>query len=66
MKVFIDPERCAGHGACVATCPDVFEIGDDGYARVTVDEVPAELSGPVEQAARQCPERAITVDTGGG
>lgn len=65
MKVSIDPERCAGHGACVATCPDVFEIGDDGYARVTAREIPAELAALAEQSARQCPERAITVDTGG-
>ena len=63
MKVSVDADYCAGHGACVVTCPDVFRIGADGYAEVLVDEVPAQLADAVERAAFECPTGAITVTT---
>ncbi len=61
MKVSVDPDLCAGHGACVVTCPEVFRIGDDGYAEVLVDEVPAALHHAVQQAGIECPTYAILV-----
>lgn len=61
MKVSVDPEVCAGFGICVGICPDVFELHEDGYARVLVDAVPAELEDLVLRAASQCPARAISV-----
>ncbi|MDQ2677764.1 MAG: ferredoxin [Actinomycetota bacterium] len=61
MKVAVDADDCAGHGACVVTCPAVFRIGDDGYAEVLVDEVPSDLAGDVEQAALECPTQAISI-----
>jgi ferredoxin len=61
MKVSVDPEVCAGLGICVGVCPDVFELHDDGYAKVLVDVVPPELEDLVQRAASQCPSRAISV-----
>jgi ferredoxin len=61
VKVSVDPDLCAGHGACVVTCPEVFRIGDDGYAEVLVDEVPEALRGSAEQAGIECPTYAILV-----
>ena len=61
MKVAVDADDCAGHGACVVTCPAVFRIGDDGYAEVLVDDVPSDLAGDVEQAALECPTQAISI-----
>jgi ferredoxin len=61
MKVSVDPEVCAGFGICVGVCPEVFELHDDGYATVLVDEVPPELEDLVQRAASQCPARAILV-----
>jgi len=63
MKVTVDPDYCAGHGACVVTCPSVFRIGADGYAEVLVDDVPVELEQLVEQARDECPTQAISVAT---
>ena len=59
MKVTVDADSCAGHGACVVTCPEVFVIGDDGYAEVLVDEVPVGLEAAVRQAVDECPTQAI-------
>ncbi len=61
MKVRVDEDECAGHGACVVTCPSVFRIGHDGYAVVLVDEVPADLASDVERAALECPTQAISI-----
>jgi len=32
--VVVNQETCIGCGACVAICPDVFEMGSDGKSRV--------------------------------
>jgi ferredoxin len=32
VKVFVDDQRCRGHGICTTLCPDVFQINEDGYA----------------------------------
>ena len=61
MRASVDPDLCAGHGACVVTCPEVFRIGDDGYAEVLVDEVPPALQDAVHQAGEECPTYAILV-----
>jgi ferredoxin len=60
MKVAVDDDRCRGHAACCTVCPDVFDIGDEGFAVVLQEDVPAELENAVRQAAASCPERAIT------
>jgi len=61
VKVSVDPDLCAGHGACVVTCPEVFRIGEDGYAVVLVDEVPDTMGDAVRQAGDECPTYAILV-----
>ena len=60
MRVEVDADRCAGHGACWATCPEVFDITDDGYAAVLLPDVPPELQERARRAVEQCPERAIS------
>lgn len=60
MKVEVDDDRCAGHGACFASCPEVFDLSDDGYAVVLVDVVPPEHEDKVKKAVTLCPERAIS------
>jgi len=62
MRARVDPDYCAGHGACVVTAPDVFDITDEGYAHVLVDVVPEHLEPLVQQAADECPARAISVE----
>jgi ferredoxin len=57
----IDGDSCVGTGMCEATAPDLFEVGDDGTARVLVDVVPPELVDAAKRAAADCPTRALKV-----
>lgn len=61
MRAAIDEDLCRGHGVCMSLCPAVFDLTDDGYAEVLVDEVPAEHAEAVRAAVARCPERAISL-----
>lgn len=60
MKVTVDEDMCRGHGVCSAVCPEVFSLTDDGYSEVIQPDVPPALAAKAQQAARSCPEHAIT------
>ena len=55
--VKVDAEKCIGCGMCVSMCPDVFEMGDDGKAKV----VSQKDSSEVKETAESCPVEAITL-----
>lgn len=59
MKVHVDPDLCISCGACVDTCPEVFDWNDEGIAEEQVDEVPEELEDLVREAVESCPTDAI-------
>lgn len=67
MKVSIDKTKCAVCGSCVAICPEVFEMRDDGVVDVkkeyqNVDITDSELVDKVRQAAMACPATAIVIE----
>ena len=64
MRVVVDDDVCAGHGVCVAVCPQVFALTVDGYAEANRSEIPPELQAAVVDALESCPERAITITRG--
>jgi len=57
----VDLELCTGCGICVDVCPEVFEIGDDGFSQV-IHEYGCDDAGCCEEAAEQCPEGAISIE----
>jgi ferredoxin len=61
MRVSVDFDVCASTGTCAATCPEVFELRDDGYLYVLQEEPPEELRAKVTEAEELCPTGAITV-----
>ena len=61
VRVHVDDELCVGTGMCEATAPDLFEVGDDGTARVLVGVLPVERVEAAREAAANCPTRALGI-----
>ena len=62
MKGFVDKDTCVGCGVCTAICPEIFEMGDDGIAEASEDEIADNLIKSAKDAEVQCPVSAITVE----
>lgn len=56
MAVKVDKEKCIGCGACVAICPEMFEIGPDGKSAVKN----AKGRCDIDSAINGCPVGAIS------
>jgi ferredoxin len=62
MKATIDRSGCISCGLCAATCPDVFQMADDGLAEVILEEVPKGLEDKAVEAQEGCPVSVISVE----
>lgn len=62
MKIAVDFDRCQSNALCMSAAPDVFEVRDDGYLYVLIEEPGEELRARVEEAVRLCPTQAITLE----
>lgn len=62
MKAKVDKNKCIGCGACTAIASNVFEIDDDGLAKVVVEEVNEEDKESVVDAKESCPASAIDTE----
>jgi ferredoxin len=58
MKYHVN-ELCIGCGLCVAVCPDVFSIGDNGTAVAIDSDVTGEVVSTAQEAKEGCPVGAI-------
>jgi ferredoxin len=62
MKVKVDGSICQGHTLCAMAAPKVFKLDDeDGHATPISEDVAPELEASALEAARSCPEQAITI-----
>ena len=59
MRVEVDRDRCEGNAVCVGIAPDLFDLDDEDYAVLKVDEGPAEQEDLAEQAIAECPRAAL-------
>ena len=62
MRVVVDFDVCASTGACMQTCPEVFEVRSDGYLYILQEEPGDGLRDKVTMAADMCPTGAITIE----
>lgn len=62
MKITVDFDRCQSNALCMTAAPEVFEVRDDGYLYVLIEEPGEEHRAAVANAARLCPTQAITVE----
>lgn len=63
MKVTVDLTLCQGYANCVDAAPEVFDLGDDGLAKVLQEEPPPAQEHATREAARLCPVRAIEIES---
>ena len=56
MKPVVDEDLCIGCGTCEEICPDVFQVGDDGFSHVIAADPEAASRPPA--AARRPPTSA--------
>ena len=58
MRAYVDQGTCIGCGVCVDTCPEVFQLNEDGKAEAIADTTEENRSGVLE-AIDNCPVSAI-------
>ncbi len=61
MKISVNFDSCQSNALCMAAAPDIFEVRDDGYLYILVEEPDESRRAAVMEAARLCPTQAITV-----
>jgi len=54
---YVDRDKCIGCGTCVALCPAVFQLKDDGKSDVVDPDGASETE--IQQAIDSCPVQCI-------
>jgi ferredoxin len=62
MRVVVDFDRCQSNALCMSAAPDIFEVRDDGFLYVLVEEPGDEQRAAIESARELCPTQAISVE----
>ncbi|HUR77432.1 MAG TPA: ferredoxin [Acidimicrobiales bacterium] len=62
MKVVVDFDICQSNAVCMDIAPKVFEVRDDGFLYILIEEPPESMRAEVEEAAERCPTGAITIE----
>ena len=60
-KASVNKDLCIGCGACQEIAKGIFEIDDDGLAKVVCETVEKDKEEDVIDAAEGCPTSAIVV-----
>lgn len=56
--IAVDEAKCIGCGLCVTTCPDVFELDDNGKSQVKDASACSKCN--CQEALDHCPSLAIS------
>jgi len=59
MQVHVDRDRCEGNAVCVGIAPELFDLDDEDYAVMKVDDIPSDQEELAEQAVAECPRAAL-------
>jgi len=59
----LDLNTCQGYANCVMVAPEVFDINEETGLAVLLQETPDDSQlAAVEEAVRQCPTEAISLE----
>ena len=61
MKIVVDFDSCESNALCMGIAPEVFEVRDDDFLYILMEEPPEGLRSKVEEAVRRCPKQAISI-----
>ncbi len=61
MKVNVDFDLCESNAVCMDIAPQVFEVRDDDFLYILIEEPPEDLWEKVREAADRCPKQAISL-----
>lgn len=62
MKANVKEDLCIGCGACTAVCPQIFEMGDEGFAVAKDEKIKDEEIEDAKEACEGCPTGAIELN----
>ena len=62
MKIEVNKDLCIGCGACTTIANEVFELDDDGLAKVIKNQIEDSEKEDVLDASESCPTEAIEVN----
>jgi ferredoxin len=62
MKIAVNFDLCASNARCMKACPEVFEVRDDGFLYILIEEPPEVLRDKVLRAREDCPTGAISIE----
>ena len=63
MQVILEVDKCIGSGSCEMLAPEVFEVGQDGLARLLDASPGSDMESKCRAAEESCPTQAIKVET---
>ena len=61
FKVVVDFDLCESNAVCMGIAPEVFEVRDDDFLYVLVEEPEESMRPRVAEAAERCPKQAISL-----
>jgi len=62
VRISVDTDRCVGSAYCQRVAPELFDLGDDGFAVVLEAEVPNGSVDAAREAGATCPAMAIAIE----
>lgn len=61
MRVVVDFDLCQSNAVCVGIAPEVFEVRDDNFLYILMEEPGEDLRPKLDEAVRMCPTAAIAI-----
>ena len=61
MKIVVDYDLCESNAICMAIAPDLFEVRDDDFLYVLVEEPADDRRDALEECVQRCPKQAISI-----
>ena len=65
MQIVIRADQCEGHGRCYDIAPELFLPDAEGHSELVIHDgrVPPDHEHRALTAVRNCPERALSLET---